>query len=127
MHVSRFSQHGVGLPGLWSVVPESPESQWQIQPPVALLKHVHIWQTARRRHQGLLHAGWVDHVFLVQHSTTEYNEKKEVKRDKHNSELQRAAHGTKGCLFPSQCPKRIFIISIVYVEKKHTKLIYHMT
>ena len=31
-----------------------------------------------------------------------------------------------GRIFPTRCPKWIFIILIVLVEKKHTKLIYHM-
>ena len=31
-----------------------------------------------------------------------------------------------GAYFPTRCPKWILIIFIVLVEKKHTKLIYHM-
>ena len=39
------------------------------------------------------------------------------------------SHGViqyQGSYFPTRCPKWIFIILIVLVEKKHTKLIYHM-
>ena len=32
----------------------------------------------------------------------------------------------EGSYFPTRCPKWIFITPIVLVEKKHTKLIYHM-
>ena len=49
--------------------------------------------------------------------------------DKQNAKLQRADPGTKvpGLYFPTQWPKWIFIIPIVLVEKKHHKLIYHVT
>ena len=42
------------------------------------------------------------------------------KINKHNPELPGADHGTKvtGPYFPTQCPKWIFIIPIVLVEKK---------
>ena len=39
------------------------------------------------------------------------------------------SHGViqyQGSYFPTQCPKWIFVILIVLVEKKYTKLIYHM-
>ena len=48
--------------------------------------------------------------------------------NKHNAELQWADPGTKvpGPYFPTQCQKLIFIFPIDLVDKKHTKLIYHM-
>ena len=47
--------------------------------------------------------------------------------NKHNTELQRTDPGTKvtGEIIPLKCPKWIFIISIILVEKKDTKMIGH--
>ena len=44
--------------------------------------------------------------------------------NKHNAELQRADAGTKvpWAYFPTQCPKCMFIIAIVLVEKKTHKI-----
>ena len=51
-----------------------------------------------------------------------HTDKIEEKAYNHNAELQRADPGTKvpGLYFPTQCPKWIFVIPIVFVEKKKT-------
>ena len=57
-----------------------------------------------------------------------------VNWNKHNAELQRADPGTevtgqfstRGRIFLHDAQNGFFIILIVLVEKKHTKLIYHM-
>ena len=58
--------------------------------------------------------------------------RKKTKRAQHRAAEGRSRHKSHGVIqyqglyFPTRCPKWIFIILIILVEKKHTKLIYHM-
>ena len=44
----------------------------------------------------------------------------------HSTKIKYHKREKKKKYFPTQCPKWIFVILIVLVEKKYTKLIYHM-
>ena len=76
-----------------------------------------------------MYSGYPFRVSGVFPSTHHQGSAQQAQRRTAAGRSRHKSHGViqyQGSYFPTRCPKWIFMTPIVLVEKKHTKLIYHM-